>query len=134
MIEQSQKETSNEIEKAQKATDLELEELHQEVMQFFSFPGKCSVPPSVFTSGTGSAIKGIRIGSTRKIPLKTLLKNRTPVAPRLLASVMPPLESFLPIKLFFPTFGSSEDDVDLLLFLSKCNDFLSLLNKHHSPE
>lgn len=39
---------------------------------------------------------------------------------------MSPLERSLPIKLLFPTFGSPEDDVDPLCFLSKCNDFLSI--------
>lgn len=52
------------------------------------------------------------------------LNNRTPVSSIPPATVIPPLESSLPIKLIFPTFGSPED-VDPLLFLSKRNDFLS---------
>ena len=121
LIEQTQKDTVNEMEKAQKATDLQLEGLHQEVMQCFSLLDKSSAPPSGFTSATGLASKVIGTGSTTKTPLKILLNNRTPAA-----TVMPPLERSLPIKLLFPTFGSPEDDVDPLFFLSKCNDFLSI--------
>lgn len=115
------------------ATDLQQEELHQEIMRCFSLVDKSSAPPSGFTTATGSAIKGIGTGSTTNPPLKILL-NRTPISPRPLSTVMPPLESSLSIKLLLPTFGSPEEDVDPLFFLSKCNDFLSLLNKHHSPE
>lgn len=103
------------MEKAQKVTDLQLEELYQEVMQCFSLLDKSSALPS------GSAIKRIGTGSTTKNPLKKLL-NRTPVSPRPLATVMPPLESSLPIKLLLPTFGSPDPQ----FFLSKCNDFLSI--------
>ncbi|XP_031659398.1 uncharacterized protein LOC109869615 [Oncorhynchus kisutch] len=118
-IEQTQKDTVNEMEKAQKDTDLQIEELHQEVMQGLSLLDKSPAPPSGFTSATGLASNRIGTGSTTKTPLKILL-NRTPVA-----TVMPPLERSLPIKLLFPTFGSPEDD-DPLFFLSTCNDFLSI--------